>query len=52
MVFEERRPEDEFKWKAHPLGYTLDKKDAVMIAKWLDSSIDELFTIFENTRKA
>jgi len=45
------RPEWESSWKSLPLGYTLDKKEAELIATWLNSSISDLFKIFKNVEE-
>jgi len=45
------RPVWEKFWKSLPIGYTLDKKDAKIIADWLNSSLPELWKIFENVNR-
>jgi hypothetical protein len=42
------RPDFEPEWRSIPIGYTLDKKDAKLIARWLSCSLPELFKLFKN----
>ncbi len=45
------RPDWEKPWRDIPIGYTMSSEDANVVAKWLQSSCDDLRRLFYNESK-